>query len=205
MSRRRGSHGEGRARLIGAAAACYGRGGRGAMTIHHVCAEADASVGAVYRDFPGGMQELEDTLYLNTLASYQRELLSELQRHRSAAAGVKSVVLFHLDWLASNVALAQYVLSFSASWLSSEHLAQLELMNEEFARTAEAWREPHVSSGRIRRLPSLVYGSIILGPAQQYGIEVIATAAAEDVAAVIRRAGPALADAAWQAVRGPAG
>ena len=76
-------------------------------------------------------------------------------------------------------------------------------MNEEFARTAEGVACATRSSGRIRCLPSLLYGSIILGPAQQFGIEVIATAAAEDVAPVIRRAGPALADAAWQAVQAP--
>lgn len=204
MSRRRGIRGEGRARLIGAAAVCYGRGGRGAMTINQVCAQANASVGTVYHHFPGGIRDLEDVLYLDTLASYQQGLLSELRRHRSAAAGVKSVVMFHLDWLASNLPLAQYLLSFSASWLSAEHLAQLERMNAEFMRSAEAWREPHVSSGQIRRLPSMLYGSIVLGPAQQYGSEIIAKAAVEDVAGAVRQVGPALADAAWLAVKGPA-
>jgi AcrR family transcriptional regulator len=174
------------------------------MTINQVCAQADASVGTVYHHFPGGIRDLEDVLYLDTLASYQQGLLSELRRHRSAAAGVKSVVMFHLDWLASNLPLAQYLLSFSASWLSAEHLAQLELMNADFVRAAEAWREPHVSSGHIRRLPSMLYGSIVLGPAQQYGSEIIAKAALEDVAVAVRRVGPDLADAAWLAVKGAA-
>jgi AcrR family transcriptional regulator len=204
MSRRRGVRGEGRARLIGAAAVCYGRGGRGAMTINQVCAQADASVGTVYQHFPGGIRDLEDVLYLDTLASYQQGLLTELERHSSAVEGVKSVVMFHLDWVAGNLALAQYLLSFNASWLSSEHLVQLEAMNLEFARAAEEWREPHVSSGEIRAMPSMLYGSIVLGPAQQYGSEMIAKAAVEDVAGAVRRVGPALAQAAWLAVRGEA-
>jgi AcrR family transcriptional regulator len=206
MSRRRGaSRGEDRARLIGAAAACYGRGGRGAMTLSQVCAQADASVGTVYHHFPGGLRDIEDALYLDTLRGYQQGLLAELRRHRSAVAGVKSVVTYHLDWVASNTALAQYLLSFSGSWLSSEHVAQLELMNLEFARAAEDWREPHVAAGRIRRLSSMLYGSLVLGPAQQYGGEMMAKADIEDVAAAIREAAPALAEAAWAAVKGKDG
>ena len=206
MSRRRGaSRGEGRARLIGAAAACYGRGGRRAMTLSEVCAQADASVGAVYHHFPGGLRDIEDALYLDTLAGYQQGLLSELRRHRSAAAGVRSIVTYHLDWVAGNMSLAQYLLSFSGSWLSSEHVAQLELMNAEFARAAEEWRESHISAGRIRRLPSMLYGSLVLGPAQQYAGEMMAKADVEDVAGAIRQAAPDLAAAAWLAVKGADG
>jgi AcrR family transcriptional regulator len=204
MARRRGTRGEGRARLIGAAAACYGRGGRGAMTIHQVCAQANASVGTVFHHFPGGLREIEDALYLDTLGSYQRGLLSELGRHRSAAAGVRSSVVFHLDWMAGNIPLAQYVLVFNASWLSSAHLAQLEEMNVQFAQAMADWREPHVAAGRLRSLPTMLYGLIVLGPAQQYGSEIIAKADVEDLAGEIRRAGPMLADAAWLAVKGEA-
>lgn len=205
MSRKRGDHGEGRAWLIGAAAACYGRGGHRAMTIEQVCAQADASVGTVFRHFPGGLPDIEDALYLDTLASYQTGLLSELRRHRSAADGVRSVVNFHLDWIAGNLPRAQYLQSFSASMLSSEHLAQLDAMNAEFARAVIEWREPHVSSGHVRRLPIMLYWSIILGPAQQYGTEIVSKLAVEEVAAVVRRAGPIFADAAWLAVKGERG
>jgi AcrR family transcriptional regulator len=204
MSSRRGIRGEGRVRLIGAAAVCYGRGGRGAMTINQVCAQANTSVGTVYHHFPGGLRDLEDALYLDTLASYQEGLLSELQHHDSAASGVRAVVMFHLEWLANNLPLAHYLLFFSASWLSSEHLAQLETMNASFARAVDAWRKPYVAAGHIRRVPSMLYGSIILGPAQQYGSEILAGADVEDVAGAVRGVGPVLADAAWLAVKGPA-
>jgi AcrR family transcriptional regulator len=202
MSRRRGIRGEGRKRLIGAAAVCYGKGGRGAMTINQVCTQANASVGTVYHHFPGGLRDLEDALYLDTLASYQKDLLAELQRHRSAAAGVKSIVIFHLDWMARNLPLAHYLCFFSASWLETEHLEQLEAMNTEFARAASAWRKPHIESGQLRRLPPMLYGAIILGPAQQYGSEIIARSDADGVAVAFRDAGPVLANAAWLAVKG---
>jgi hypothetical protein len=112
--------------------------------------------------------------------------------------------MFHLEWLANNLPLAHYLLFFSASWLSSEHLAQLETMNASFARAVDAWRKPYVAAGHIRRVPSMLYGSIILGPAQQYGSEILAGADVEDVAGAVRGVGPVLADAAWLAVKGPA-
>jgi AcrR family transcriptional regulator len=205
VPRRRGVRGEARKRLIGAAAVCYGRGARGAPTINQVCAQANAGVGTVYRHFPGGLTDLEDALYLDTLGSYQQDLLSELTRHRSAAAGVKSMVTFHLDWMARNLRLAHYLCYFNTSWLEAENLERLEAMNEEFARATYAWRKPHVESGHIRRLPVLVYGSIILGPAQQYGTEAIGRLALEELAGAFRDAGPVLADAAWLAVKGEKG
>jgi len=205
MPRRRGTRGEGRKRLIGAAAVCYGKGARGAPTINQVCAQANASVGSVYHHFPGGLTDLEDALYLETLGSYQQDLLSELARHRSAAPGVKSMVTFHLDWMARNLRLAHYLCYFNTSWLEAENLERLEAMNDEFGRATSAWRKPHVESGYIRQLPVLVYGSIILGPAQQYGSELIGRLGTDQLASAFRDAGPALADAAWLAVKGQKG
>jgi AcrR family transcriptional regulator len=194
--------GEGRDRLIGAAATCYSKGGGAAMTINRVCTEAEVSVGTAYHHFPGGIPDLEGLLYLDTLASYQGGLLAELHAHRSASAGVKAAVLFHLEWMASNLPLAHYLLFFCASWLSAEHIEILEKMNAEFGRAADEWRKPHVESGRIRRLSSMYYGSVVLGPAQQFGCQIIASCSAEDAIEAIRRAGPALAEAAWLAVKG---
>jgi AcrR family transcriptional regulator len=204
MARRRGVRGESRARLIGAAAACYGRGGRGGITINQLCAQANASVGTVYHHFPGGLRDVEDALYLDTLESYQRGLVGELQRHRSAATGVKSMVMFHLEWMAENVGRAQYLNYFNASWLASEHLDRLDAMNTEFATGVKDWSAPHVSAGRIRRMPILLFGLVVLGSAQQYGSEIIARTDTTEAASEVRRASHLLADAAWRAVKGEA-
>jgi AcrR family transcriptional regulator len=172
------------------------------MTINQLCAQANTSVGTVYQHFPGGLREVEDALYLDTLESYQQGLVGELQHHRSAAAGVKSMVMFHLGWMAGNVGHAQYLNHFNASWLSSEHLDRLEALNAEFAKAVEDWYAPHVAAGRIRRLPILLFGQIVLSSAQQYGSEMIAKTDSKQAAAEIRRAGPILAEASWRAVRG---
>jgi AcrR family transcriptional regulator len=204
MDRRRGARGEGRARLIGAAAACYGRGGRGGMTINQLCKQANTSVGTVYHHFPGGLRDVEDALFLETLESYQRALVAELQRHRSAAAGVKAMVTFHLDWMAEHVGHAQYLNYFNASWLSSEHLDRLEALNTEFATGVDEWVSRQVAAGCIRPLPILLFGQVVLGAAQQYGSEMIARSDTKEAAREVRRAGPILAEAAWLAVRAQA-
>ena len=197
--------GEGRDRLIRAAAECFTVGGGAAMSIKDICSHSGASVGTVYHHFPAGLPDLEAALYLETLAGYQGSFLDELQRHRSAAAGVKSIVGFHLEWMAGNVQRAHYLMYFSADWLSGRHLTVLDQMNLHFASTAAAWREPFVVSGHIRSLPSYVYGAIILGPAQQFASGVISRRGGEGSSDAIRSAAPILADAAWIAVKGNRG
>ncbi|HLM86547.1 MAG TPA: TetR/AcrR family transcriptional regulator [Solirubrobacteraceae bacterium] len=202
MADGRGIRGEGRLRLVRAAADCYREGRPEAMTVSRVCKEAGASVGTAYHHFPHGLSEIEDALYLTTVASYQKGFLIALHEHTSAEAGVKAIVRFHLNWMAANLSLAHYLLFFNAGWLSDEHLRDLEQMNARFARQADAWRAPHIESGHLRPLPSMLYGAIILGPAQQFGSQIIGRGSSVDMADTIRRVGPGLADAAWLAVKG---
>lgn len=114
------------------------------------------------------------------------------------------MVTFHLGWMAENVGRAQYLNYFDASWLSSEHLDRLEAMNTEFAKGVEDWAAPHVSARRIRPVPILLFGQIVLGSAQQYGSEVIARTDSKQAPREVLRAGSILADAAWRAVKGEA-
>lgn len=198
--------GEGRKRLIAATAECYRRSGAAATTIKDVCRQADASVGTVYHHFPRGLPDLEAALYLDALADYQAGLLDELQRHDSAEAGVKAVVLFHLEWIASNLSRAHFLLYFSPGWLTSDQAKSLRKMNERFVRAAEAWREPYLETGEIRRRSPILYGPLILGPAQQFGSLLIASGGDENhVASAVRAEGPELAEAAWSSVKGERG
>lgn len=194
--------GEGRERLIDAAAACYSRGGGDAMTINGVCSEAKVSIGTIYHHFPRGISDLEGLLYIETLEAYQRGLLSELKSHRSASAGVKGAVLYHLDWMASNQSLANFLCFFCASWLSDEHQAQLDRMNSDFVRISDKWRQPFVTGGQLRPIPSPHFGWLVLGPADRAGSDIIARFPVEKVANAIRRLGPTLAEGAWLAVKG---
>jgi AcrR family transcriptional regulator len=194
--------GEGRQRLIHAAAECYRRSGGDAMKINEVCAEADVSIGTIYHHFPGGIPDLEGLLYIETLDAYQQGLLSELKSHRSASAGVKGAVLYHLDWMASNLALASFLSSFRASWLSDEHQLQLDDMNLDFVRISDEWREPFVRAGQLRSIESPHFGWLVLGPADRAGSDIIAQFPAEVAASVIRRVGETLAEGAWLAVKG---
>ncbi len=70
------------------------------------------------------------------------------------------------------------------------YLETLGSMNAQFAQAMADWREPHVAAGRLRRLPTMLYGLIVVGPAQQYGSEVIAKAEVEDLASEIRLSSP---------------
>jgi AcrR family transcriptional regulator len=160
-------------------------------------------VGTVYHHFPGGLRDLEDALYLDTLASYQTHLLSALHQQRSADACVKALVIAHLGWVAGNVSKAQYLALFSDRWLSPENLATLQASNADFTRAMTDWCEPHMTAGRIRRMPNDLFDSIVLGPARYYASGIIEKLEdIEQAAEAIQAAGRALSDAAWFSVKG---
>jgi hypothetical protein len=72
-------------------------------------------------------------------------------------------------------------------------------LNEELYRVASEWLAAHVRAGRIRSLPPRMVQALWMGATLEYARLWMAhpTSAADLV-----DAGDALADAAWQAVRG---
>lgn len=195
-----GIRGEGRQRLIEVAAECYSH--TRSLKVSEVCDRAGVSIGTVYHHFPRGVADLEAALYLDTLTSYQEGLLGVLERHRSAAAGVKAIVAFHLEWMAEHTGLAHFLLFYSAGWLAAEHKHALQEMNMLFATAAVEWGQPHVRAGRIRDLAPEDYGPLVLAPAQQYGSWVLTQSEIEDVPGTLRAATTRYAEQAWAAVKG---
>jgi AcrR family transcriptional regulator len=204
MTAERRVRGHGRELLLGAAAECFAERGYAGFTLEEVRERAGVSVGTAYHHFPAGREDLEGELYLKVLAEYQDALIDELERHRSAAAGTKGVVVFHLDWIAGNLGLAGLLLAFRSSWLTPDYRFRLDQLNLVFAQRAGNWLKPHVEAERIQRLSPELYGSIVLGPAQAYGGQIMSSELDPlEIAAALRNAASRLADAAWRAVQGP--
>jgi AcrR family transcriptional regulator len=204
MTGDRGVRGHGREMLLGAAAECFAERGYAGLTLDEVRERAGVSVGTAYHHFPAGREDLEGELYLKVLAEYQVALIEELERHRSAAAGTKAVVKFHLNWIAANLGLAGLLLAFRSNWLTPDYRMRLDQLNLVFVQRAGDWLRPHMEAGRIQHLSPELYGSIVLGPAQVYGGQIMSSELDPlEIAGVLRNATSRLAVAAWRAVRGP--
>ena len=155
-----------------------------------------ASVGSMYHHF-GSKEAIAAALFTDALAEhneYQQQLLSAA---RNAEEGVKAIVHAYVDWVSANPVKARFVLH-SRGVLAKSDMAG-ELAERTRGRIAEVmdWFQPYIDSGRMRKLPKEVYGSLITGPAHDYARLWLSGRAKSDIKAYRE----IFADAAWNAVK----
>jgi AcrR family transcriptional regulator len=141
--------------------------GVGATTVEDLLARSGASVGSFYHQF-SGKADVASALYLETLSSYERLLVSELRKHDRARDGIEGAVRQHLRWTQKNPRLASYLIHCrepEVAELSEERAQQL---NRIFYDEVLKWLRRHVDAGEIRKLPSDIYLALWMGPANEF-------------------------------------
>lgn len=164
--------------------------------IEDICARSGASVGSVYHHF-GDKGRLAGAVYATALADYQGRFVAVLAAHPDdPERGVRGVVGTHLRWcLRDRPDLAGFLLfGGDAARGASEALEEL---NRDFFAAVRRWWGAHARAGKLRNLELDLAYALWLGPAQEY----CRLRLAGRTAVSPRRAGPALADAAWRALR----
>src|SRR5690242_3163334 len=131
-----------RREILLAALDCFSEQGYQQTTIEHIRARSGASTGSIYHHFDG-KEALAGALYLHGLASYQDQLLDELERHKDPERGVRAIVHQHLDWISENRGLARYLLSMRHAEGVSATDALIRERWVEFFRRSLAWLKPH--------------------------------------------------------------
>src|SRR5689334_15109828 len=96
--------------ILDAALDAFDQKGYHAATIEDVRERSGASVGSIYHHF-GGKEQLAAALYVAILGDYQDGFLAALRRHRSARAGVRAVVIHHVEWVQAHPREARYLLA----------------------------------------------------------------------------------------------
>lgn len=182
--------------ILMAALECFNTRGVAGTTIADIRAKAGASVGSIYHHF-GSKEAIAAALYLEGLREYQWEFVECLRRHRTAEAGIKAAVAYHLAWIRSHQAWARYLLHTREAAFLADAEDDIRKLNRAFAADVTAWGAPHVEAGVLARLPSPVFFAILLGPAQSYARQWLA--GRTDLSP--ERARHALATAAWNALR----
>lgn len=155
-----------------------------------------ASIGSIYHHF-GGKLEIAAALYVEALGGYQEEAAAAV-RGTGAEEGVRALVRHHLAWVAADPPRARFLLGSRPAEVAEATRDPLRRLNRAFFRAVRAWLDPHVETGRIRRLPFDVHHAVLLGPSQELARVWLAGRTDTDLEA----AGAALADAAWNALRG---
>lgn len=164
-----------------------------AVRLQDIREEAGVSVGAVYHYFPDKAR-LYAEAWLTALADYQHNFVAALREHAVAQDGVRAIVSHHLAWVQRHREHA--VLLSAARPVEAEDA--VGTLNRSFLADVSAWWRPHVHYDAVRDLPMDVVYALWLGAAQEYCRLWLAGRTRRipsDIA-------PALAEAAWLALKG---
>lgn len=195
-SRTKASEARRREILLGALD-CFAISGVAATTIEDIRARSEASVGSIYHHF-GSKENLARTLYMDELRDYQAGFLRELKRHENAESGIRAVVAYHLTWVRRDAKRARYLLTTREADFMTEAEDAVQEMNRRFSEEIAAWRQPHIETGAILRLPADLYTPLLVGALHQFSRQWLAGRATS----TMTEAQSVLAEAVWRTLKG---
>jgi len=185
-----------RAAVLDAALRCFTRQGLAATTIADVRRASRTSIGSIYHHFRS-KEELASALYLQSLELYQDGLMAKLEHTRKAERGVRTLVEYHLEWVARHPARARFLFVAERPPGNSQAARTLSQLNRRFSDRLFQSLEPQMRAGALRRLPRDLFLAMVVGPAQSYARTWLEGRRRSPLAKARR----ALADGAWAAVK----
>ncbi|MBI5262794.1 MAG: TetR/AcrR family transcriptional regulator [Bradyrhizobium sp.] len=151
--------------LLAAGLAVFDRDGFDGATVAAIRARARASNGSFFHFF-ASKKELGGALLLKVLQHYHTEVLAALDPASGAREGIDRLIRAHLDFVVSNRREARYLFEISRSeWGEVVRDAQ-RAQNARLLDGIERWRAPLVRRGELLPLPSVMFVSQLIGPAQ---------------------------------------
>ena len=151
--------------LLAAGLAVFDREGFEGATVAVIRSRARISNGSFFHFF-GSKKELAGTLFLELLRHYHAAVLAAVDPSLSAQDGIGRLIRAHLDWAVNKRREARYLFEISRSeWTEAVRDAQ-RTQNSRLAEGIERWRAPLIARGELLPMPSTVFFSQIIGPAQ---------------------------------------
>jgi AcrR family transcriptional regulator len=172
--------------------------GYSATTIKDIKLQSEVSVGTIYHYF-GNKEGIAGALYVDSLDEWRRGLNNALGR-TAAEEGVRRAVEHHLRWCDANPARARFLMRRRETEVADLVREQVDGLNRLTFETIHLWYSPHVGAGELRELPLPLLYAVWFGPAQEYARTALERETTASMPS-LPDAAPALADAAWAALR----
>jgi AcrR family transcriptional regulator len=155
--------------LLAAGLVAFDRDGFEGATVAAIRTHAQASNGSFFHFFES-KKELAGSLFLEVLQRYHAAMLAaidpSLNPPLDARDGIGRLIRAHLGWVVNNRREARYLFEISRSeWTQAVRHAQ-HTQNSRLGEGIERWRAPLVASGELMPMPSMLFFSQIIGPAQ---------------------------------------
>lgn len=187
---------ERRRQILDAALESFTELGFDRASVDDIRRRSGASVGSIYHFF-GSKDEIAAALYLEGLRDYHDGLHAALARKRGAQALVKGIVTYHLGWIEAHPAWARFLNEMRRAESVGSVEQEIRALTKTSYRAIFALFEAHAAAGRILRLPSEEFVSVVFGPAHEYARLWLRKSAREPLMGPAER----LAAAAWRALR----
>lgn len=181
--------------ILRAALTCFAELGFSRTTMADIRRRAKASTGSIYHLFKN-KEDLAAALYLEGIADYQAGWITALEAQTDAREGLLAVVVYCLEWVASNADWARYLFGQHRTTLSAAAEEELRAINEKFLGRAARWFAAQVEAGQLRPLPPDITMALIAGPYLEFSRQTLSGRAQTPV----NEAANLLAEAAWRAL-----
>jgi AcrR family transcriptional regulator len=186
-----------RHQIIKAALGCFVDTGFVNTTMEDIRVRSKFSNGSIYHHFKS-KDQLAAAVYLEGIIDYQRGLIDSLSKHSDARGGIFAIVEYHLKWIKNNRLWAQYLFSMRHAEFMKTSEDLIEQSNRGLENELSKWYKKMIMKGELRRLPSKIFISLILGPSQEYArLWLAGKQSSEKLDAAITE----LSEAAWNSLR----
>lgn len=181
-----------------AALACFSELGFDGTTIEAIRRRSQASTGSIYHHY-GSKEQLAAAVYVEGIGDYQTRVLAALESSPGAEAGLRAIVRAHMQWVEEHPDWARFLFDMRRVPCVAASESAIRELDEGFMGGLGRWFRRHVDTGRLRKLPSDLYSSVIMGPCMDFTRRWLDG----DARTEIRAAAETLGDCVWHAAREP--
>lgn len=167
MRRYPGRRAELKRSILGKALACFNEQGIEATTIETIRLACDTSVGAIYHHF-GNKEGLVAALFFAALddqAELRQQYLAEV---KTAQQGVHALVHSYVDWVSRQPDWARFQFQARFAVAAGPFRDELASRNKTRNRQLLEWLAHYGQGEEMRRLPTELLPSLIVGQAESY-------------------------------------
>ncbi|MFJ9202814.1 TetR/AcrR family transcriptional regulator [Streptomyces flaveolus] len=149
--------------LLDAALRVYGASGEQGLTVSAVTKASGVSLGSLYHHF-GSVDGLVDALLMRWLERLLGEMVTALERSRTARTGIRALVRAYLSFVREHPDAGRLLHSSHADRLGMVQAKQLRDAQEARLTPLAEWLQRYVDKGELAPLPPVLIETLVLGP-----------------------------------------
>ncbi|MFG3153094.1 TetR/AcrR family transcriptional regulator [Streptomyces sp. NPDC048219] len=149
--------------LLDAALRVYGEEGEQGLTVSAVTKASGVSLGSLYHHF-GSIDGLVDALLMRWLERLLGEMVTTLERSRTARTGVRALVRAYLSFVREHPEAGRLLHSSRADRLGMAQAKQLRDTQEARLTPLADWLQRYVDKGELAPLSPALIETLVLGP-----------------------------------------